>query len=213
MKDSFLIYTCHYPSLQLLSLEEKGILLDAIYLYHIDGSEPNLASDTIKLAFSFLKQQFDRDAEKYSKIVERNRQNGKVGGRPKNPVGYLDTLGFQRNPVKPQKADNDNDNDNVNESNIFKNQLLISINEIEEFMLSDRAWIECVCLQNNLDIRGLKLKLHNFTDKLRADNVKEKYRDDIFSHFSNWLNVNRKNKRRDEPEQQIKRRNVSDILQ
>ena len=37
----------------------------------------------VKMAFSFFKQTFIRDDEKYKEKVKKNRENGLKGGRPK----------------------------------------------------------------------------------------------------------------------------------
>lgn len=118
MKDSFILYTSHYETLGLLSLEEKGILLDAIFHYHINGVEPTINSIAVKIAFSFLKQQFDRDIAKYQAVIDRNKANGSKGGRPRkevNPNNPLGLMGKTQNQDEPKKADNDNDNVNDND--------------------------------------------------------------------------------------------------
>lgn len=119
MKEGFILHCSYYPTIQLLNMRQKGELLDAFFLYHIDGKEPEIKDPQVKVAFSFIKQQFDRETEKYIKTVERNRLNGQNGGRPKgthnnpeNPVGYFG------NPKKPRKADTDTDTDT--DTNILK---------------------------------------------------------------------------------------------
>ena len=95
----------------------------SIAKYALDGNLSEL-SQMAKIAFSFVKPQIDRDIEKYNKVVERNRNNGKSGGRkpketernPKNPVGYLETQKTQANP-KNLEYIYDNDNVNNNKEN------------------------------------------------------------------------------------------------
>lgn len=122
MKESFLLYKSFYEPIKEISLEQKGMLLEAIFEYQINGKEPPKNSP-ISIAFQFIKNQFRLDHEKYLKIVERNRLNGQKGGRPKNPDIQEEKenpkkpkkpSGLSGNPKKPKKADNDNDNDNVN---------------------------------------------------------------------------------------------------
>ena len=108
MKDSFLLYTSHYPTLQLLTLEEKGMLLDVIFQYHITGELPEIESFSVKMAFSFLKQQFDRDIEKYQRVIERNKVN--IGKRW-NKNDTKNTTGKNGIPNDTKNTDNDNDND------------------------------------------------------------------------------------------------------
>lgn len=114
MKESFLLYISFYEPIKNLSKEDKGELLDAIFNYQINPNNPvGLQGSNVKMAFEFFKNQFRLDNVKYQKTVDKNRENGKKGGRPslknKNP----------NNPVglkKPKKADNDNVNDNEKEN-------------------------------------------------------------------------------------------------
>ena len=108
MKESFVIYKAFYEPISELSDEDLGQLFRFIFLYQIKEIEPPNTS-RIYMAFQFFKNQFRLDNEKYLVVVNRNKNNGSKGGRPKtqdnpkNPVGYL----------KPKKADNDNDNDKL----------------------------------------------------------------------------------------------------
>ena len=110
-KESFVIYKSFYAPIEALSREEKGELLEAIFEYQISGIEKQL-SPHVHMAFCFFKNQFLLDEKKYQEAVEKNRENGKKGGRPKksqqnpkNPLGLN----------KPKKADKDNDKDNDKE--------------------------------------------------------------------------------------------------
>lgn len=84
-KKSFVLYSDYWQHIELLTIEERGQLLTAIYEYILYGSAPEI-SGSVKMAFSFIKAQLDRDSEKYEAICERNKINGAKGGRPpKNP--------------------------------------------------------------------------------------------------------------------------------
>lgn len=114
-KKSFVIYLDSLDILDELSTEQKADLFDAIRDYQ-SGKEVVLKG-LMKAVFIPFQNQFKRDLDKYNKIVERNRQNGRKGGRPEKPKK---PSGLNGNPVEPKKADNDNDsdNDNDNESDI-----------------------------------------------------------------------------------------------
>jgi hypothetical protein len=127
MKSSFLLHTIHYSSIKGFSLEQKGMLLDAIYQYHISGKTPELP-DVLNVAFSFIRSQFEYDNLKYEAICDRNKSNGSKGGRPrknpdepKKPTGIIAENQYSENPENPKnplgakKPDNDNENDNVND--------------------------------------------------------------------------------------------------
>lgn len=122
-RNSFLMYTSYRDNLSILSDEERGKLVLLLLDYVETGEEPPM-DGMVKLAFSFIKSQIDRDNEKYKARCERNRENGKNGGRPskpnglsgnpENPVGFSETQG---NPEKPRKPDDDNEDDNDDDIN------------------------------------------------------------------------------------------------
>lgn len=126
-KTSFLLYNSFYDSTKHLSLEHKGMLYDAIFLYQNEGIEPEIDSP-IYTAFAFIRTQFLMDAEKYEKVVQRNQSNGKKGGRPKTVQDYTQEAiekpkkpsGFSGNPNEPKKADDEDDNDNDIKKKILK---------------------------------------------------------------------------------------------
>ena len=125
MKKSFILHTDSLEVLNDMTNEQKGVLFDAIYKYNTGReSEINLEFG-LKMAFIPLKNQFMRDNEKYLTTIERNKANGKKGGRPKkqavktNPNKPKKPTGLNGLIEKPKKADNDNDNDNDNDSKVI----------------------------------------------------------------------------------------------
>ena len=84
-KSSVLI---HYDSLVVLSRlsdEEAGKLFRAIISYSKDAVIPDFSeSPVLAMAFDVLSMSTDRNAEKYEKRCQINRENGAKGGRPKN---------------------------------------------------------------------------------------------------------------------------------
>lgn len=109
-----MMYLSFYDAIEELTTEEKGLLLDAIFKYQAGANIPELPK-TAKIVFSIMSKQFDRDAIKYQeKVVNRNRLNGKEGGRPrKNPDEPKKPNGFSDNP---KNLDNDNVDDTVNDT-------------------------------------------------------------------------------------------------
>lgn len=81
-KNSFLIYLDYEEQFNLLSNEEIGILIKSIMKYEKTREVPQLEG-ILKMAFSFIKTQLDRDREKYQAKCEKNKENGRRGGRPK----------------------------------------------------------------------------------------------------------------------------------
>ena len=117
-KKSFLLYLDTLEILHKLTDEQAGKLLKAFLAYH---SEQDLNLDPmLDLVFFSFQAQFERDGVKYNTIVERNRNNGSKGGRPKNPVKAKEPSGLSDNPSEPKKADSvkgsdkDKDSESVN---------------------------------------------------------------------------------------------------
>lgn len=122
-KDSFVLYTEYMEQTELLSMEQRGILLTAIFAYVSDAELPDMDGIT-KMAFAFIKSRIDKDTEKYAKTIEKRKEAGKLGGRPK-------ANGFPEKQEKAKKANGfsekqnnpvyDNDNVNVND-NVLKDK-------------------------------------------------------------------------------------------
>lgn len=111
-KKSFIMHLDALDVLDELTDEQSGMLFKAIRAYQ-RGEEIEL-SGLMKAIFIPFKNQLDRDFEKHKAVCERNKANGKSGGRPK-------TQKTQSVKSKPKKPDNDSDskndskNKNVNE--------------------------------------------------------------------------------------------------
>lgn len=119
-KRSFLMYLEYEDQLSDLTDEELGQLMRAIFKYERDGMEPKF-NGLLKMAFSFIKGNLNRDKQKYDKRCETSAINGKKGGRPstKKPNSKPN-----EKPKKPKKADNDNDNDNEIDNEIDNDTVL-----------------------------------------------------------------------------------------
>ena len=114
-KKSFLLYSDLIHTIEKMSDEDSGKLFKHILKY-VNDKNPTTDNIVIELVFEQIKQQLKRDLVKYESIRERNRINGKKGGRPKEQEEPKKPTGLSGNPKKPKKADNDNDNDNDNVS-------------------------------------------------------------------------------------------------
>lgn len=105
-KDNFILQNSHKDLFNTLTDSQAGKLIKAIFQYEESGEIPNLSPAT-QMAFVSIRGTLDKNAEKYAKVVERNRENGKRGGRPKKEEKPKKASGFFGNPTKPKKADND----------------------------------------------------------------------------------------------------------
>ena len=125
-----------------LSMTEKGEVLDAIMRYGFDGEEYSGDSVVVAMIFDLTKPYIDENNKRYDAVVERNRNNGKKGGRPKyiknpekpretqrNPVGYFgnpekpretqrNPVGYFGNPEKPNKTQTNPDEPRETQTNL-----------------------------------------------------------------------------------------------
>ena len=83
-------------TVELMTDDEAGKLLKSI-INHVDGKPVNLCRE-LMFAFTPIQNQLTRDIEKYDIFVEKQRVNGKKGGRPKNPENPSLSLETQANP-------------------------------------------------------------------------------------------------------------------
>jgi len=95
-KVSFLMYLDYEEQFNLLSDEQLGQLIRAIMKYEKTKEVPKELEGMVKIAFSFIKAQLDRDREKYNEKCEKNRANGAKGGRPKKQTDNFETEKTER---------------------------------------------------------------------------------------------------------------------
>ena len=108
-KKSFIAYCDWLETFEELDDAEAGRLVKHLFRY-VNDLDPQTEDKLTKMTFIPIKQTLKRDLKKHEAVIERNRENGAKGGRPKKPTGLS---GLNE---KPKKADSDNDSDNVNDN-------------------------------------------------------------------------------------------------
>lgn len=147
-KSSFLIYLDYEEQFNLLTDEQIGRLMRAIIKYE-KTREISQLNGIVKMAFSFIKTQLDRDREKYEARCEKNRENAKKGGRPrKNQKDNLKANGFNENQMDAKKPDDDKEDEEDNEEDI-DNDLLLKKEKEEKLQ---QRFIECL---NSFNINAI----------------------------------------------------------
>ena len=95
-KSSFVLYTEYLRHIQKMSMDQRGELFTAILRYAAGESVPELDA-AADMAFSFIRERMDRDNAAYMEKVEKRREAGKLGGRPKANA-------YDENQTKAKKA-------------------------------------------------------------------------------------------------------------
>ena len=75
-KKSFILYGSYYEQIMMLSLEERGQLITAIYEYDRSGEVSVELSGRAAMAFSFVRSAMDRDKAEYEKRCIKNQGKG-----------------------------------------------------------------------------------------------------------------------------------------
>lgn len=117
-KKSFIAYCDWGDIFDELSDDEAGRLVKHLFDY-VRDKNPEPKDKLTKMMFIQIQQSLKRDLVKYGKYIDKQKSNGKKGGRPKkNPTVSQKTQPFFE---KPKKADSVNVtvnvNDNVNDTN------------------------------------------------------------------------------------------------
>lgn len=129
-KNSFLLYTDYYEQIELLNIEQRGVLLTAIMSYQLDNELPEMDAIT-KMCFSFISADMRRNNEKYAEVVEKRREAGRKGGK-KAQANQANAYFAQANKNGAQanqanQADNDNVNVNVNVSENVNDSVNVNV--------------------------------------------------------------------------------------
>lgn len=118
MKESFILYTEYAKHMGLLDMEQRGVLLTAIMNYQTGEELPEMDGGTA-MAFSFIKEQLDRDNAKYEETLKKRSDAGKQGGRPKSEENSEKQTkakkanAFSEKQTKAKKADNEHEHEHV----------------------------------------------------------------------------------------------------
>ncbi len=111
IKKSFMVYTDNCKQVNMLSDEQAGILFKSMLSYAQTGEEPEFDDDIVRIVFSFISAQMDRDNLKYEETCRKRAEAGKKGGAPKGNKNASKTSNcFSKQPKQPD-TDKDTDTD------------------------------------------------------------------------------------------------------
>ena len=112
-KKSFVLYTDSAEQFKILSDEQAGKLIKAIFDYSENKIIPNFDDGMLIMAFSFIKTQIDRDSEKWEETRKKRAESGRKGGKQKQANQANASFAKQIKQDKANQAVNVNVNDNV----------------------------------------------------------------------------------------------------
>ena len=180
-KKSFLMYTSYLDNVEILSDEEAGQLLKAIYAF-VNGDELPKLDRVVQLTFNPIKSHLERDMEKYNEICRKNSENAKKRWNKKSDASVCGRM--QRNAINADN-DNENENENVNENvNDNKNENADDNNNDKPFpyLSLTRTEYEALCAEfgkERTDMYAEKIQRYEMAST-------EKY-NDVYEFMKKWL--------------------------
>lgn len=195
-KKSFIAYCDWKATFDALPDAEAGLLVKHLFAY-VNDENPVSENILINAVFANIKMQLKRDLRKYEAFIEKQRDNGKRGGRPLKAEVTQKTQAFTE---EPKKADNDivtdNDNDNVSEGGsknenpptpILQNPVSTSNNSLLSYkdtyheFVTARSWQEKFCMDHHLEIDFILTDMKTFLAELdKSDQFPKKLSDTKF---------------------------------
>ena len=127
MNDSFILYTSYYALIEGLTDEQLGQLTRAIFLYARDGKTISL-EPVVRMAFAFIKDNIERNQDKYQAKCEKNRQIALERERKKrearekagNTNVHERARTCENNTNVHERSPYDNDNEYDNDNDVSK---------------------------------------------------------------------------------------------
>lgn len=129
-KRSFVLYCDLIHTVKKMPKEKAGELFMTILSY-VNDENPEIKDMVIDLVFEPIKQQLKRDLKKWEGYIEKQRENGQRGGRPKKKDKTQKTQAFSENPSQPKKADSVNVSVSDNVINTEIEKILTIIRETQ----------------------------------------------------------------------------------
>ncbi len=112
-----MLYTDNMAQFGILSDEQAGRLIKAIFTYEVNKEIPKFNDGMLDMAFSFIKSQLDRDTEKWEKIRQKRSEAGRKGGK-QTKANQANASFAKQNEANQAVNVNVNDNVNVNVNDI-----------------------------------------------------------------------------------------------
>ena len=186
-KKSFKIYKEWSEQFSALDNESAGELIKAILEYQITGEVPEGLSPIVSMAFSFMKQQFERDDDSYAKTSEARSEAGKKGGAPK---GNSNASKTSKNNQKQAKTSKNKQNKLEEEVEVEEEVEEIYIDTDVSFAQSDSANLPALSLNDGTSYELSTQEVENYKVLYPAVDVEQQVR-----AMCGWLDANPKQRK------------------
>ena len=108
-KTSFLIYKDIFDEVQLLTIEQRGLLFTALFEYAISRNELQTNDLALKIIFSTMRKAIDRDTKNYERKCQVNRDNRNKGSTNVDDRQQSSTTATDKDMENDMESEPDND--------------------------------------------------------------------------------------------------------
>lgn len=178
-RDSLVFYRSFYEAIKLLPADIQGEVYRAIMEYSLNDVEVEDISAIAMSIFTLIKPQIDANKARFEN-GKKGAKYGKMGGRPKKEEPQENP---KETPSEPQENPTRTPNVNVN-VNVLKENY---VKENAEKCLSEKIWVETVCMKNSVDPQGLKDLMDDFKAHCISIGEPPKKLQEFKKHFTYWL--------------------------
>lgn len=149
--------------IQKLPDEDAGKLFKALFLYSREKTKPDFDDNlALSITFDILSTAIDRDAERYYNRCQKNRENGRKGGRPRNNQPLIDeTEKSERFFAKPKKADKDMDKDK--DMDMDRDRDIINYQQIADLYNATCVSFPALKILSDSRKKSIKARLKTYT--------------------------------------------------
>ena len=144
-KKSFIAYVDWIDTFEALPDDKAGQLVKHLFRY-VNDLNPETDDILINAVFANIKRTLKRDLDKYSNYIDKQRENGKKGGRPKTPTEPKKPKRLNGNPTEPKKADSVSDSVSVSDRKEIK-EYIPSFEEFKKYAIENKKSVSIFDLE------------------------------------------------------------------
>ena len=186
MKENFLLKTSQISVFNELSDEDAGKLIKGIFEY-VQSKEVTL-NGYLKVIFIPIKEEIDKNQERYEKQCEINKENGKKGGAPKGNQNAKKAKTTENNRTVEKTTENNMTHHNHNHNQLINNNINIKNKYYDNIELNN-LFIEYLELRKNLKCKNtdraitlLLNELNKYDDAIKIEMINQ-------SIMNSWKSV------------------------
>jgi hypothetical protein len=174
-KKSFIAYSDWKDTFDALEDDKAGLLIKHIFSY-VNDENPQTDDPIIKAVFPNIKNTLKRDLKKWDKQYEQRVEAGKKSAEIRKRNATVVNARSVSSTVSVSVSDSVNNN-----------YIDLLIEEMKDGKFQTR--IDTIYMQLRLKEWSLTPLIKDFKSNIIIQDVKHKSTNDVFKHFSNWLNI------------------------